>query len=131
MKNLGVTSQNNLKWDSHILNITKTANKTLGMLRRCLFRVNPRTSITAYNTVTRPILEYASQVWSPYTKSLSEQLETIQRRAVRWVYRRHGLDSVLQAMSENKFQTEEPRIDLDKIFLAKAECELYGNYVTQ
>ena len=127
MKYLGVTIQSNLKWDSHILNITKKANKTLGMLRRCLFRANPKTSITAYKTVTRPILEYASQVWSPYTKSLSGQLETIQRRAVRWAYRLYGLDSVSQAMCENEIQTlEERRIDLDKKFLAKVECGLYG-----
>ena len=33
---LGVEIQHNLKWDSHINNITSKANKTLGFVRRNL-----------------------------------------------------------------------------------------------
>ena len=33
----------------------------------------------------RPILEYASTVWAPYTKSSIEKLEATQRRAARFV----------------------------------------------
>ena len=33
----------------------------------------------------RPILEYASTVWAPYTKSSIEKLEATQRRTARFV----------------------------------------------
>ena len=55
---------------------------------RCLFNATSEIKLIAFNTTTttttvvRPVLEYASQVWSPHTKQLIEQLETIQRRAV-------------------------------------------------
>lgn len=66
IKYLGVTIQNDLKWHAHIINSTRKANKTLGMLRRSLHEANIRTKHVAYITIVRPILEYACQVWSPY-----------------------------------------------------------------
>ena len=55
----------------------------------------------AFNTVVRPVLEYASQVWSPHTKGLQDKLKTIQRRAVRWAFRLEPLDSVTECMTSN------------------------------
>ena len=39
---------------------------------------------TAYLTLVRPYLEYASGVWNPYRLYLISDIEKIQRRAVRW-----------------------------------------------
>lgn len=39
----------------------------------------------AYQTLVRPQLEYGSEVWSPYTKTLIDQIENVQRRAARWI----------------------------------------------
>jgi hypothetical protein len=41
---------------------------------------------TAYTTLVRPSIEYASSVWDPYTRNNIHQLEAIQRRAARFVY---------------------------------------------
>ena len=82
LKYLGVHIQSDLKWQQHTLNIIKQSNKCLGMIRRCLFNASSKTKMLAFNTVVRPVLEYASQVWSPHTKGLQDKLETIQRRAV-------------------------------------------------
>ena len=38
----------------------------------------------AYKTLVRPLVEYSSSVWSPYTKSNIARLEMVQRRAARW-----------------------------------------------
>ena len=39
---------------------------------------------TAYLTLIRPCLEYASSVWDPYQLYLIYDIEKIQRRATRW-----------------------------------------------
>ena len=82
-KYLGVTIQDNLQWDTHIDTITKKANKTLGFVRRTLKIGNKRTKETAYKALVRPLLEYASTVWDPYTAQEVNALEKVQRRAVK------------------------------------------------
>ncbi|XP_071479519.1 uncharacterized protein [Diadema antillarum] len=84
-KYLGVTIQRNLSWKSHINNICKRSNRTLGFLRRNLRRCPQAIKEQAYKTYIRPTLEYSSSVWDPHTKELISQIETVQRRAARFV----------------------------------------------
>ena len=41
--------------------------------------------VMAYSTLFRPQLEYAAAVWDPHTKGKTQQVEKVQRRAVRLV----------------------------------------------
>ena len=43
----------------------------------------------AYKTMVRPILEYGSSVWSPFTQGLQDELEKVQNRAARFVTRNY------------------------------------------
>ena len=38
----------------------------------------------AYKTPVRPLVEYSSSVWSPYTQNNIHKIEMVQRRAARW-----------------------------------------------
>ena len=84
-KYLGVTIAGNLSWKSHINNITKKANSTLGFLRRNLRKCPLKTRELAYNTYVRPTLEYASSVWDTNIKDQINRVERVQRRAARFV----------------------------------------------
>ena len=45
----------------------------------------------AYEGMVRPILEYGSSVWDPYTDKLQVELEKVQNRPARFVTRNYGL----------------------------------------
>ncbi len=82
---LGIEISNDLKWDNHISNITSSANKINGFIRRNLFSCTKQTKAAAYCTLVRPILEYSSSVWDPYTTDHIHQIGKIQKRAARMV----------------------------------------------
>ena len=67
-KYLGLTITPTLKWDEHIDQPCLRAKKLLGYLYRILYRnVQPSSLCDLFTALIRPILEYASQVWDPYT----------------------------------------------------------------
>lgn len=84
-KYLGVTISRNLKWQPHIINICAAAYRKLCMLRNKLKNSNEEIKLTAYKTLIRPTLEYASVVWDPATKTDIDRLERIQRKAARFI----------------------------------------------
>ena len=85
-KYLGVTIQGNLKWDTHITNITSKANSTLAMLKRNVRVPSKSIKDDAYKALVRPHVEYCSTVWDPPTQNLKHKLEMVQRRSARWVF---------------------------------------------
>ena len=100
-KYLGVTISDHLSWSTHIDNITKSANQTLGFLKRNIRAHNKDLKSVAYKTMVRPQLEYASTVWSPHTDTDIQKVEAVQRRAARWVYRNYSYTSSVIAMMKD------------------------------
>ena len=84
-KYLGITISNNLSWNAHVNATVKKANNSLAFLRRNLARCPKDVKAQSYQTMVRPILEYASTSWDPYTVTNIQQLEAVQRRAARFV----------------------------------------------
>ena len=62
---LGVDISDGISWNSHIDRMTGNANRTLGYIKRNIKTQNKKVRETAYNTLVRPQLEYASPVWDP------------------------------------------------------------------
>ena len=78
-KYLGVTISDDLSWSTHIDNITKSANQTLGFLKRNIRVHNKDLKSVAYKTLVRPQLEYASTVWSPHTATDIQKVEAVEK----------------------------------------------------
>lgn len=85
-KYLGITITNSLSWSEHITNITNKANSTRAFLQRNLNHCQIAVKSACYNTYVRPILEYASTIWSPYLSCDINRVEMVQRRSARFVY---------------------------------------------
>ena len=84
-KYLGVIIDKNLKWTQHANMITAKASSVRSLLQRNLAKCPATVKCYCYNTFVRPILEYASTVWSPYHEHNIYKLEMVQRRAARFV----------------------------------------------
>ena len=85
-KLLGVSCQSNMKWNSHIKEITRKGNRRLCHLRQCRkAHLPPEIGLATYCTKIRPLLEYAAPVWGGLPHYLVNDLERIQRRSLLYV----------------------------------------------
>ena len=122
---LGVQLSHDLKWNSHISNVTAKANRTLGFLKRNLRVKNPELRQKAYVSVVLPQLEYCYSVWDPrrgVENNGSYRVEMIQRRAARWTSLAsfHPLASVTEMLNELGWRSlEERRIDARLVLMYK------------
>ena len=82
---LGVTFTDNLKFGTHITKITNKASSTLGFLKRNLKHCPLFCRKTAYLSLVRSTLEYSSFVWDPFLQKDIDKLESIQRKAARFI----------------------------------------------
>ena len=109
-KYLGVTLEENCKFDAHINATVNAGNKMLGFIRRNIKVNSQRTKEMAYKMLVRPKVEYAASVWDPYTKSQISNLEKIQRRAARFVLNDHKkCSSVTNMLKSLKWPSLEQR----------------------
>ena len=109
-KYLGVTLSKDLSWNQHISHTACKGTRSLNFLKRN-FRINsPELKSKAYKAIVRPVVEYATTVWDPYTKKNIHTLEMVQRRAACYVPNRHDrFASVTDMISELKWETLEER----------------------
>ena len=119
-KYLGVTITNDLRWNNHVAEITKKANKILGLLRRNLSACDHTVKEATYIGLVRPLLEYASSAWDPHTDQLFNEIEKVQRRAVRFVlsdYHNYEPGSITKMLEKLGWKTLQQRRKTDRLNL--------------
>ena len=82
---LGIEIRSDLSWSSHVNKITNKASQSLGFLKRNLHSAKKETKEAAYRSLVRPTLEYSSSAWDPHTHKDINLLESVQKRAARFV----------------------------------------------
>ncbi|KAK3102525.1 hypothetical protein FSP39_011953 [Pinctada imbricata] len=129
-KYLGITIQDNLKWNKHIDNITTNATRQLNFIKRNLKVASPKIKERAYQSLVRPKLEYNCCTWDPHQHTQIQQLEMVQRRAARYVTNRfHNTSSVNSMLQDLNWPTlQERRLRTRLIFLYKITHNLVAIY---
>lgn len=88
VRDLGVILNSRFSFEDHIDSIVNKANATLGFVKRWCKEFNdPYISRLLYCTFVRPILEYASPVWSPIQGCHINRIEAVQRKFLRFALR--------------------------------------------
>ena len=81
----GVNFQSNSQFDKHVANICAKANRIDEIIKHTFSCINIDMFRILSKSLVRPILEYCSSIWSPYTKVSARKIEQIQRRATKMV----------------------------------------------
>ena len=107
---LGVEIDNKLRWNNHYQKLKAKASKVLGFLKRNLWFCPQSIKVTAYNTLVRPVLEYACCSWDPFRRGDVSMIEAVQRKAARFCLNDYKqLSSVTQMLEDLKWTSLEDR----------------------
>ena len=90
-KDLGITITSDLKWEMHIIQMTKKANSLIYLIQKSFKNLSRDMVLKIYKLYIRPKLEYAQSVWNPYYAKDIELIERVQRRITRLP---HGLKDI-------------------------------------
>jgi ribonuclease P/MRP protein subunit RPP40 len=80
IKDLGITIDSKLGFSSYISNIVARAHARSNLIYKCFISKDTTTLLRAYTTYVRPLLEYATCIWSPQHVTAVRQVESVQRR---------------------------------------------------
>ena len=97
-KLLGVIFSSDLTWGKHVDYIVTKASRRLYVIYQLIRAGIPvADAIVVYCSLIRSILEYACQVWHcGLTKSQSDDIENVQRRCLRIIFRELSYKDALQ-----------------------------------
>ena len=92
-KDLGIVLTQNLSWESHYEYILSNGYKMLGLLRRTFSNVGcVQAKKVLYLSLVRSKLIYCSQIWRPQFFKDIQSLESIQRRATKYILSDYSSD---------------------------------------
>jgi exonuclease III len=85
MKYLGVTIDDDLKWRNHLRNISKKVNINNARLRKT-YNILPETlRLKMHNTISVPVIDYASTVWGDFSQSIINYIDRIEHMCARTI----------------------------------------------
>ena len=127
-KDLGVIIHKSLKSSYHCAKVVKKANKILGIIKRNFKCRDKMFIVKMYKSLVRPHLDYCSQAWRPYLQGDIDQIEKVQRRALRLI---NGFDEISyeERLKRTKLTTLECRRlrgDLIEAFKILKEIDCCG-----
>ena len=84
-KHLGITLQNDCKWDQHIANLIIKCRTQVNCLRSYKYRLNRKSLETMYKSYILPLFDYADVIWDSCTETQANSLEELQIDALRTI----------------------------------------------
>ena len=118
VKNLGVWFSSDLKVGHHCKTIVLRANQRAAIIKRVFVSGDIPTLCWAFKVYVRPILEYASQVWSPHLVRDIDCVESVQRHFTKY----------LPGMSGLSYSNRLKRLGLESLELRRLKADLIFTY---
>ena len=91
VKYLGMYIDPNLKWASHIENLSITLSRNIGIINRSKYFLNKQSLLMLYNALILPYISYCCLIWGFTYPTYISKIEILQKRAVRIIDNQHRL----------------------------------------
>ena len=122
---LGVILDQTMSFSPHVNNIVSKASKILNFVKQNLYKCSPLIKATAYISLVRPILEYASSAWDPHLLKDIYSIDQIQCRAARWVLQNYNRYSSVTSMQQQlNWSTLQQRQQRSRLVLFIKLCKI-------
>ena len=118
-RDLGVIVESSMKWSEQCNAAVKSANSTLGIIRRHIKSRKKDIIIKLYKSLVRPKLEFCVQAWCPYQRKDIENIERVQHRATKLIGEFAGLDYMTRIDRAGLITLEKRRLRGDLIEVYK------------
>ena len=82
-KHLGITIQNNCKWDQHISNLIIKCRSQINCLCSYKYRLGRKSLEIMFKSFILPLFDYADVIWDNCTEALANSLEQLQIDALK------------------------------------------------
>ena len=99
---LGILRDTSLSYDNRVWNVALKCNRLVGMVVKAFSTRSPDFLVKICTTYVRPILEYASAVWSPSSVAIRGMPENVQRR---FMWRLYGIKESNHDMRQAALRT--------------------------
>ena len=85
-KDLGVDINSNFNFNDQCERVLSKANQQFGLTKRTCYFVNDiKRKRTLYLTLIRSQFEHCSPIWRPFSTTMLDKLEGLQKRCVKWI----------------------------------------------
>ena len=129
-KYLGLHFSYNLKWSTHIDEISSKANNRLNMLLPLKYKLDRKTLETMYKALVIPILEYAVVVWGGTYDTTLAKLEEININAMRLITGATARSNIAKLYTETSFNSFFERRDVAMLLMYyKLKNNIAPNYL--
>jgi len=79
IRDLGILIDNKLTMSQHICTVVKKSQTRASLIVKCFHSRHRATLLKAFITYVRPLLEYATPVWTPYSVKDVTKIESVQQ----------------------------------------------------
>ena len=107
-----------MTWSDHIAGIYSKDKQILGMLYRQFYNnSSPETLKQLYLSLFRPHLEYSNQLWDLYIQQDINQLESVQKFALKLIYHRweSGYEELISLVNISKLSNRRLHLKLAQV----------------
>jgi hypothetical protein len=104
-KVLGVTLQEDLKWNNHVNNVSTKLARSVGILYKLSQNIPESSLKSVYNSLFLPHMTYCISVWGNANQMASRRLLALQKRAARIICRQKRYSHITHKFKDLKIMT--------------------------